>query len=35
METKLHNDGTLDFPALPEGLPSIEMSENEIGRAHV
>ena len=28
METKLHNDGTLDFPALPEGLPSIEMSEN-------
>ncbi len=28
METKLHNDGTLEFPALPEGLPSIEMSEN-------
>ena len=28
METKLHNDGTLEFPALPEGLPSIEMSDN-------
>ncbi len=28
METKLHKDGTLDFPAMPDGLPSIEMSEN-------
>ena len=28
METKLHKDGTLDFPAMPKGLPSIEMSDN-------
>ena len=28
METKLHEDGTLDFPAMPAGLPSIEMSDN-------
>ena len=28
MDTKLHADGTLDFPAMPDGLPSIEMSDN-------
>ena len=28
MDTKLHKDGTLDFPTMPKGLPSIEMSEN-------
>ena len=28
METKLHKDGTLEFPAMPKGLPSIEMSDN-------
>lgn len=28
MDTGLHIDGMLEFPALPEGLPSIEMSDN-------
>ena len=28
MDTKLHTDGTLEFPAMPAGLPSIEMSDN-------
>lgn len=28
MDTRLHNDGMLEFPAMPEGLPSIEMSDN-------